>query len=79
VDRRGAAHGRPPPRDCPHHYRFAKDGETEEQFATRCAESLEQLILKEGPDTVAAFRSWFEEVAAKHRGEYDGWEASAKP
>jgi Regulator of ribonuclease activity B len=32
-----------------------------------------------GPDTVAAFRSWFEEVAAKHRGEYDGWEASAKP
>ncbi len=39
---------------CPHHYRFAKDGETEEQFATRCAEELEQLILKEGPDTVAA-------------------------
>lgn len=32
-----------------------------------------------GPDTVAAFRSWFEGVAAKHRGEYDGWEASAKP
>ena len=39
---------------CPHHYRFATDGETEEQFATRCAEELEQLILKEGPDTVAA-------------------------
>ncbi|HEX2885515.1 aspartate aminotransferase family protein [Vineibacter terrae] len=39
---------------CPHHYRFAQDGETEEQFATRCAEELEQLILKEGPDTVAA-------------------------
>jgi hypothetical protein len=32
-----------------------------------------------GPDTVAAFRSWFEGVAAQHRGEYDGWEASAKP
>ena len=32
-----------------------------------------------GPETVAAFRSWFEGVAAKHRGEYDGWEASAKP
>lgn len=31
------------------------------------------------PDTVAAFRSWFESVAAEHRGEYDGWEAAAKP
>ena len=39
---------------CPHHYRFAKDGETEEQFATRCAEELDALIQKEGPDTVAA-------------------------
>jgi 4-aminobutyrate---pyruvate transaminase len=41
--------------DCPHHYRFAAPGETEEAFATRLANSLEQLILKEGPDTVAAF------------------------
>jgi 4-aminobutyrate--pyruvate transaminase len=41
--------------DCPHHYRFGKPGESEEDFATRCAESLEQLILKEGPETVAAF------------------------
>ena len=32
-----------------------------------------------GPDTVAAFRSWFEAVASAHGGEYDGWEASAKP
>jgi hypothetical protein len=32
-----------------------------------------------GPDTVAAFRSWFEGVAKTHRGEYDGWEAAAKP
>ena len=40
---------------CPHHYRFAKDGETEEEFATRCAAELEELILREGPDTVAAF------------------------
>src|SRR5579883_1544987 len=30
--------------DCPHHYRFGKPGESEEEFATRCAESLEQLI-----------------------------------
>jgi 4-aminobutyrate--pyruvate transaminase len=40
---------------CPHHYRFGKDGESEEEFATRCAAELEELILKEGPDTVAAF------------------------
>jgi 4-aminobutyrate--pyruvate transaminase len=41
--------------DCPHHYRFAQDGESEEDFATRLANNLEQLILREGPDTVAAF------------------------
>ena len=41
--------------DCPHHYRYARPGESEEAFATRCAESLEALILKEGPETVAAF------------------------
>jgi len=41
--------------DCPHHYRFGKPGESEEQFASRCAESLEALIQKEGPDTIAAF------------------------
>jgi 4-aminobutyrate--pyruvate transaminase len=40
--------------DCPHYYRFGQQGETEEQFATRCAESLEKLILAEGPDTIAA-------------------------
>jgi len=40
---------------CPHHYRFGKDGESEEEFATRCATELEELILREGPDTVAAF------------------------
>jgi len=32
-----------------------------------------------GPETVAALRSWFEQIAAEHRGEYDGWEAAAKP
>jgi 4-aminobutyrate--pyruvate transaminase len=41
--------------DCPHHYRFAKPGESEEDFATRLAESLEAQILREDPDTVAAF------------------------
>jgi 4-aminobutyrate--pyruvate transaminase len=41
--------------DCPGLYRFGRPGETEEEFATRCAESLETLIMREGPDTVAAF------------------------
>src|SRR5437660_1904889 len=41
--------------DCPHYYRGAKAGETEEAFAARLADSLEQLLLREGPDTVAAF------------------------
>ena len=40
---------------CPHWYRFAKPGETEEEFATRCAEDLETLIIDESPETVAAF------------------------
>ncbi len=40
---------------CPHYYRFAEDGETEEEFSTRMAETLEQKIIEEGPDTVAAF------------------------
>lgn len=40
---------------CPHHYRFGLEGESEEDFATRCAQDLEDLILREGPDTVAAF------------------------
>ena len=41
--------------DMPHYYRFSEGGESEEDFATRCAENLEKLIKKEGPDTVAAF------------------------
>lgn len=40
---------------CPHYWRYGLDGETEEQFATRRADELEQLILAEGPETVAAF------------------------
>ena len=40
--------------DCPHHYRFGKPGESEEDFATRMAESLEALIQREGPETIAA-------------------------
>jgi 4-aminobutyrate--pyruvate transaminase len=41
--------------DSPYYYRGAQPGEGEEAFATRLADSLEQLILREGPDTVAAF------------------------
>ncbi len=40
--------------ECPHHYRVAEPGESHEDFATRMAEMLEQLILRAGPDTVAA-------------------------
>ncbi len=40
---------------CPHHYRFAQEGESEEDFATRLAVELDALIVNEGPDTVAAF------------------------
>uniref|UniRef100_A0A453CR38 4-aminobutyrate--pyruvate transaminase n=1 Tax=Aegilops tauschii subsp. strangulata TaxID=200361 RepID=A0A453CR38_AEGTS len=41
--------------DCPHYWRFHLPGETEEEFATRLAKNLEDLILKEGPETIAAF------------------------
>jgi 4-aminobutyrate--pyruvate transaminase len=41
--------------DCPYYYRSAKPGESEEEFATRLAESLDQQISREDPDTVAAF------------------------
>ncbi|NDZ17284.1 aspartate aminotransferase family protein [Variovorax sp. WS11] len=41
--------------DCPHHYRHAQLGESEEAFATRLADALEARILAEGPDTVGAF------------------------
>jgi 4-aminobutyrate--pyruvate transaminase len=40
--------------DCPHWYRFAQPGESEEAFSTRLAESLDRRIVSEGPDTVAA-------------------------
>lgn len=41
--------------DCPHYWRYHLPGETEEDFSTRLANNLEELILKEGPETVAAF------------------------
>jgi 4-aminobutyrate---pyruvate transaminase len=40
---------------CPHHYRYAQAGESEDDFARRLAAELEELILREDPQTVAAF------------------------
>ena len=41
--------------DCPHFYRRQYEDDSEEGFATRCAERLERLVLEEGAETVAAF------------------------
>ena len=40
---------------CPHYWREGREGESEEQFATRCAADLDAMIQAEGPDTIAAF------------------------
>ncbi|MFD1913622.1 aspartate aminotransferase family protein [Halodurantibacterium flavum] len=40
---------------CPHHYRFAHDGESESEFCARLIAETEQVILEEGPETIAAF------------------------
>ena len=39
----------------PHYYRRGREGETPEAFATRLANELDDLIVAEGPETVAAF------------------------
>lgn len=41
--------------DCPHYYRDSHAGESEEEFSDRLAKSLEDLILAEDPETIAAF------------------------
>jgi 4-aminobutyrate--pyruvate transaminase len=40
---------------CPHHYRYAQEGETDVEFAIRLGRELEDLILSEDAETVAAF------------------------
>jgi 4-aminobutyrate--pyruvate transaminase len=40
--------------DCPHYYRFGKDGESEAEFVARLVQSLRDLIEREGSDTIAA-------------------------
>jgi len=39
----------------PNYYRFHQDGENEEEFSARLAMEFEDLVLAEGPDTIAAF------------------------
>ena len=41
--------------DHPHYYRGGNAGETEGEFVERITANLEQLILREGPETIAAF------------------------
>jgi len=41
--------------ECPSYYRDGHPGETEEQYADRLVASLEALIQREGPNTIAAF------------------------
>jgi 4-aminobutyrate--pyruvate transaminase len=40
---------------CPHAYRLAREGESMPEFVERLAQDLEETILRERPDTVAAF------------------------
>ncbi|TWF50129.1 aspartate aminotransferase family protein [Neorhizobium alkalisoli] len=40
---------------CPHYRAFKLEGEDEAAFVARCVKELEDLIIKEGPETVAAF------------------------
>lgn len=41
--------------DCPSYYHGALPGESEAEFTRRIVGNLEELILREGPETVAAF------------------------
>ena len=41
--------------DMPHYRRYAESGESEEDYASRLAQRLDDLIVAEGPETVAAF------------------------
>ena len=41
--------------DCPSHYLYGRPGETEAQFVDRLVANLEDMIVREGPDTIGAF------------------------
>lgn len=40
---------------CPHYWREGKEGETEAEFTQRMAQELEDMIAREGADTIAGF------------------------
>ncbi|WP_374764300.1 aminotransferase [Yunchengibacter salinarum] len=40
---------------CPHYYRYHEDGESEEAYCDRLIADLEDIIEREGADTIAAF------------------------
>ncbi len=40
---------------CPHYWRFGAQGETEAQFVARLARELDEVIAREGADTIAGF------------------------
>ncbi len=68
--------------DDPNYFHDAQPGETEEAFAERLAANLEAMILREGPETVAAF--FAEPIAASSgvtippRGYYEKIQAVLK-
>ena len=41
--------------DCPSHYLYGLPNESEQAFVDRLVGNLEQMIIREGPDTIAAF------------------------
>ena len=41
--------------DAPYYFRRENRDQTEEEFSAHCAAKLEEMILAEGPDTIAAF------------------------
>ena len=41
--------------DCPHYWRYGRDGESEAEFTARCTENLAAQIDAEGPETIAGF------------------------
>ena len=41
--------------DCPSHYLYGRPGESEAQFVDRIVANLEDMIVREGPDTIGAF------------------------
>ena len=40
---------------CPDYYRYSRDGESEDEFCARMAQDLDEMIQREGPETIAGF------------------------